>query len=51
MMTYIRGTQESTERASHGQRWKKKKKTEQENKIEFDYDPVLKINVHEFILI
>ena len=48
MMAYIRGTQESTERASRGQRWEK---NEQENKIELDYDPVLKINVHEFILI
>lgn len=46
MMKYIRGTHESTERASHGQRWIKMSK-----KIEFDYDPVLKINVHEFILI
>lgn len=31
--------------------WPKMDKSEQENKIEFDYDPVLKINVHEFILI
>lgn len=46
MMEYIRGTHESTERASYDQKWIKMSK-----KIEFDYDSVLKINVHEFILI
>lgn len=48
MMEYIRGTHESAEKSFP---WPKMDKSEQENKIEFDYDPVLEINVHEFILI
>lgn len=47
-MRCIKGTQASTEIAPNGP---KIKKFEQQNKGELDYDPKLKINIHEFMLI